>query len=253
MKGHGTRLGILMILILLVCITAIVFLGTDTFSIKKITVYGNNAVDEAVIINTSGISYNDNIFKINKALVKQRIENSPPYPIVLSILLKLPNEAEIKVQERTPAAVVPYLSSNLVIDKTCFIIDIEKQRAETSYPSIEGVIIQSFAKGSKLKLIESESFKLRVLLNLLESICKQGVGDILATINIEDPDNLKLYTRDGIEIVVGQAVELDRKLGWLRSDAYSELLRQGLKGTLDVSVPGKAIFKPEEQKSEVVD
>lgn len=42
MRGHGTRLGILLILILLVCITGIVFLGTDTFNIKKITVSGGN-------------------------------------------------------------------------------------------------------------------------------------------------------------------------------------------------------------------
>ncbi|HOB20730.1 MAG TPA: FtsQ-type POTRA domain-containing protein, partial [Candidatus Atribacteria bacterium] len=179
MKGHGTRLGILMILILLVCITAIVILGTDTFSIKKITVSGSNAADTNVIINTSNISYGDNIFKINRALVKQRIENSPPYPIVLSILLKLPDEVEIKVQERTPAAIVPYLSSNILIDKTGFIIDIRKQQEEAGSPSVEGVIIQSFTKGYKLKLIESESFKLRVLLNLLESIYKLEVNDIL--------------------------------------------------------------------------
>mgnify|MGYP000903224014 CR=1 FL=1 len=68
---------------------------------------------------------------------------------------------------------------------------------------------------------------------------------MLRDIRLVDPDDLLLTTRDGVRVRIGQAVELDKKLGWLKSDAYAEVLEKGESGILDVSVPGKAVFHPE--------
>jgi hypothetical protein len=52
--GSGTRRGILMFLVLLICLAAIVLIGTELFQVENISVTGSAALDEGVIISTSG-------------------------------------------------------------------------------------------------------------------------------------------------------------------------------------------------------
>ncbi|HHY82704.1 MAG TPA: FtsQ-type POTRA domain-containing protein [Clostridiales bacterium] len=245
MGYNGTRKRILMFLILLVCIAAVVFIGTEVFQVENIVILGSGTLDDDVIINLSGISYGDNIFKINKEKVRQRIEGNAPFPMVQAISIRLPDEVIIAVEERVPAAVIPYLSSNIIIDSSGFILDIVKQTNELSYPTIEGMHISRLIKGSVLETAESDSYKFKIMIRMLEAIAKWEIGSMIQTIYLDDPDHVELVTRDDVHVTLGQALELDRKLGWLQSDAYTEVLNRDEKGTLDVSVPGKAVFHPE--------
>jgi cell division septal protein FtsQ len=196
-------------------------------------------------MNLSGISRGDNIFKISREKVKKRIEDNAPFPIVESVSFRLPNEVIIAVEERIPVAVVPYLSSHIVIDGSGFIMDIIKQKDDVPYPVVDGIRLNSLTKGGRLEPVESDDYKQKVLIRLLEAVEKWKIGGMLQNINLEDPDNILLTTRDNVRVQIGQAVELDKKLGWLKSEAYTDVLEQGKSGILDVSVPGKAVFHPE--------
>jgi cell division septal protein FtsQ len=245
MGQNGTRRGILLFLVLLICMAAIVFLGTEIFQVQKITVLCSGTLEKDVIINLSGVSYGDNIFKIGRDKVKKRIEGNAPFPVVEAVSFRLPDEVILAVEERVPAAVVPYLSSYVVIDASGFIMDIIKQKDEVPYPVVDGIRLNNLTKGSRLDMAESGSYKQKVLVRLLEAVREWKAGDLLQSILLEDPDNITLVTRDNVRIAMGQATELDKKLGWLESDAYTEVLAKGEAGTLDVSVPGKAVFRPE--------
>ncbi len=243
MGNKETSKGILLFLVLLISLAAIVFLGTEIFQVKKLTVYCSGELDKDVIINLSGVSRGDNIFKISREKVKNRIEGNSPFPIVETISFRLPDEVIIAVEERTPAALIPYLSSHIVIDTSGFILDIIKQRDTTQYPIIEGIRLRNLTKGSFLQSVDSDNYKQKVLIHLLEAICEWDIGSMLEQISLEDPDSIILLTRDGVTVSVGQAVELDKKLGWLKSEAYVEVLGRTEKGILDVSVPGKAVYR----------
>jgi cell division protein FtsQ len=245
MGQNGTRRGILLFLVLLISLAAIVFLGTEIFQVKKITVLCSGTLDRNVIMNLSGVSYGDNIFKISRDKVKKRIESNSPYPVVEAVSFRLPDEVVLAVEERVPAAVIPYLSSYIVIDANGFIMEIIKQKADIPYPVVEGIRLSSLTKGSKLEVAESGTYKQKVMIRVLQAVQEWNEGSMLHSIRMEDPDNILLVTRDGVRITIGQATNLDKKLGWLKSDAYTEVLEKGQTGILDVSVPGKAVFRPE--------
>ncbi|HZK34668.1 MAG TPA: FtsQ-type POTRA domain-containing protein [Bacillota bacterium] len=252
MKGRGTRIGAILILVLLICITGIVILGTDIFNIQKISVKGSEDIDKNVIISISGISYGDSIFKISRKQVRERLENTQPYPLVKEILLRLPDEVEIQIEERAATAYIPYLSSYIVIDKNAFIVDIVKQGSgEAKHMKIEGVRLLNFAKGTQLELIESEDIKQRVIISLLDSISAQGVQNVISIIHMSDVDNIQLETKDGIIVKLGQATQVDTKLSWILSDAYTDLVDENMQGVLDVSVAEKAVFRPKQELNEV--
>lgn len=254
MVRNGTSKGIFMFLILLICFAAIVFIGTEVFQVENIEVICSGALDKDAIINTSGISYGENIFKISREKVKQRIESSAPFPVVEGISVKLPDEVLIIVEERVPAAIIPYLSSHITVDSSGFVLDIVKQTLEPSYPVVEGISISRLTKGRPLEVAQDGIYKQKVLIRMLEALEQWDVIDMILTMSMDDPDDIFLTTRDGIRIKLGQAVELDRKLGWLKSTAYAEVLQKGEAGVFDVSVPGKAVFYPqslsEEQEGE---
>jgi len=244
MGYNGTKKRILLILILLVCFAAVVFIGAEVFQVERITVLGDGSINKDTIVSLSGITYGENIFKLDKEKVRKRLEGNAPFPIVESITIKLPDEVIIAVEERVPVAVIPYLSSYIVIDSNGFILDIVKQSAEASYPVIDGVYITRLTKGSLLEVAASDNYKYKVMIRLLKAISNWDLGTMIKTVDLENPDGIVLITRDDITITMGQAVELDRKLGWLESDAYTEVLNKGEQGVLDVSVPGKAVFHP---------
>ena len=148
MGRNGTSKGIILFLVLLLCLTAIVLLGAGVFQVKKITVISGGTLSEDVIINLSGISRGDNIFKISKAKVKKRMENNPPFPVVQCISFRLPAEVVLVVRERVPVAVIPYLSSHIIIDGSGFVLNIVKQQDDEPYPVVEGVPVTSLTRGS---------------------------------------------------------------------------------------------------------
>ena len=213
MKSRGTRIGAILILLLLTATTAVVILGTDIFNIKKISIIGSQHIERNVIISISGISYGDSIFKVNRRQVRENIESRDPYPIVKDVVLRLPDEVEIYIEERTPVAYIPFLSSYLLIDENAFIMDLIKQdESSDQYFKIEGLREFNFKKGTQFELIESEKIKQVVLNELLDSIYKRRVQHMISEISLENVDNIKLLTRQGVLLELGQAVQLEKKL-----------------------------------------
>ena len=131
-----------LIFILLLAVTGVFYLGTESFQIKKITVIGNEIIDEKEIIKRSGISFNQNIFKLDKEIVEERIE-SVPYLEVVSIRPNYPDEVVITVHEKA-AAIIPYLNSYFIIDKDCYIMEIVNEIEEVLYPLVQDMEVRSF-------------------------------------------------------------------------------------------------------------
>jgi cell division protein FtsQ len=251
MGKNRTNRNILIYLALLLALAATVFIGTEIFQIDKITVTGSETVDKDVIISLSGITYGQNIFKISRSLVTSRIEENPPYLIVASIGFKLPDEVVIAVEERKPTAYIPYLSSFIVIDVRGFILDIIKQFPDPDLPQIQGIGIKNFTKGTHLAAADRDEYKERILFRLLEAVDKSDTIGSVSVLNVEDPDNIRVITREGYDVFLGQALELEKKLSWLKSeDGYGKIVEAGVPGILDISVADKMVFRPEAQSNE---
>ena len=62
--------------------------------------------------------------------------------------------------------------------------------------------------------------------------------------DLANPLHVCLYTKDNVEVVLGQPDGLSEKLAWMR-DALPSLRKSGATGgTLDVSAKGGAIYSP---------
>ena len=131
-----------------------------------------------------------------------------------------------------------------MIDGNGFILDIIKEESVPNLPIVEGVHVTSLTKGSLLEVSKSDNYRYKVLTVMLEAITVSGSSELIHCISLDNPDEISLLTQDEISMYVGQAVDLNRKLGWLNSEAYTKILQNEQEGSLDVSVPGKALFHP---------
>ncbi|HHZ14253.1 MAG: cell division protein FtsQ/DivIB [Caldicoprobacterales bacterium] len=243
MRNPKKRRHAFLVLLLLLGITGIVFIGTDGFQIKEVTIVGNGKISKEDIIKRAGIPHNQNIFKLNKQLIKERLETEP-YLEVLSIKRQYPNGVIITVREKEAAGVIPYLNSYYVIDRDCYIMEIADSLDNCQYPLIRGVQISNFLVGKRL--IASDEYQLKVLSRILESLKDLGLEDQISEIIVDNPEDVELILISGMRAKIGQAIEVDKKLIWLKSQEMQDILNGISGGILDLSVPSKPVFYSDE-------
>jgi len=243
LKGSKKKRHMFLILVLFLAITGIVYLGSESFQVKKITVVGNEKIENDDIVKRSGISYNQNILKLDKNLVKERIETIP-YLEVISITPNYPDEVVITVHERKAAAIIPYLNSYFIIDKDCNIMEITDELDDVIYPFVQDMEVRNFVVGKKL--VTEEEYQVKVLSRILESIYQLELENNISEIKMGNPDDVELILTEGIRTRIGQAIDIDKKLIWLKSDKLKEVCQGLTGGILDLSAPSKPVFYPDE-------
>lgn len=233
---------IILFFILLLSMACVAIVGTDYFQIQYIEVHGNNEISEEEIVKLSGILKGDNILKLNKNLVKKRLENNP-YIEVKKIERSYPNTVQIYILERKKGAVIPYLASNILIDTKGIVLAIESEGSIDDYPVITDLYVKSFVKGKQI--IAGDDYQFRALLRVLQSIYDLGLENIVREIQMKNPDDIYIISNKNIRIKLGQAIDVDNKLKWLKTEQFKEIEPDlNSEWIFDISIPGKAIFSP---------
>ncbi|MFO7153538.1 MAG: FtsQ-type POTRA domain-containing protein [Caldicoprobacter oshimai] len=243
--GNGRRKGLFLLLFLLAVLVAMAYIGTEVFQVKKITVIGNQNIKEADIIRIAGIPLGQNIFKIDREQIRERIESNPLLK-VLSIDFKYPNEIVINVEERKSVAAIPYLGSYVVIDVEGYVMEIHDNLEDMPYPLVQGLGLRGCTVGKPLSV--ADSYQMKALSRVLDEVYKQQLEEDISEIIIDDPDDIYIVSRNGTVIRLGQAIEVDKKLKWLRTPNFRQIDSAGVNGILDVSISNQAVFKPLEEE-----
>jgi cell division protein FtsQ len=230
------------ILFLLLLTFAIAFLMTSSlFNIKTINVSGNNRVSQQEIIRLSGLSYQQNIFRINSKDTMKSIFQSP-YIEKIKIKRHLPNIIKIDIIEREPLVLVPYVGSYLFVDSQGIVIEINSSIANMKLPVINGLKFNTFKLGEEIKV--ENKLQLTSVIKLINEIKKVGIIQEIADINAENILYFKLKTKSGITINLGDDSNINTKIP-LAKAILQDLDSKKLKGTIEMGHKGNPVFKPE--------
>jgi cell division protein FtsQ len=230
------------ILFLLLLTFTVAFLMTSSlFNIKTINVTGNNRVSQQEIIRLSGLSYQQNIFRINSKETMKNVFQSP-YVEKIKIRRGLPNIINIDIIEREPLVLVPYVGSYLFVDAQGIVVEINSSIAGMNLPVINGLKFNTFKLGEEIK-VESK-LQLASAITLINQIKKTGISQEIAEINAENILNLKLITKSGIKVNLGDDSNINTKIP-LAKAILQDLNSKKLKGTVEMGHKGNPVFKPE--------
>ncbi len=194
-------LGIVLLIFLMV---------SPIFNIENIEIEGNSILSNEKIISLSEIHIDENIFRINKMLVKEKIKSNA-YVESVEISRKLPNTIQIQIKERKVKYMLEYADGYVYVNSQGYMIDISKDKKEV--PIIIGYSTENtdIAIGNRLK---NEDLKGIEMANKIVEVANSNeITSLITKIDISNSKNYTLILEtEGKKIYLGDCTDLTTRI-----------------------------------------
>ncbi len=225
-------------IVAVVLIIGIVLSLTVLFKTQAFSVVGNTKYDEDEIIETAGISKNENIFLARKSSAEKKIINKYPYVEAVKVSFKIPDTITIKITE----AVGTYLIK--VSDEKYLLVSL-KGRILDQTDNIKGDYADlPIFIGPKIKSEEIGSYieyEDNTVVEIIDSITNvfadngyQGITEIDAT----DTADISFTYKNRIKVRLGLPEDIDYKIRTamaIITEKIDVTENSSIEGELDVS------------------
>jgi len=227
-----------LLVFLLLSFSIFILLFSPLFNISNIEVIGNSKVTPESVINSTGLYIGQNIFRINKITIKEKILLIP-YIESVKIQRKLPNKIYIEIKEKEPIATIEFMGSNIFIDENEYILESTLINGEESnIPNITGFNLNTIVVGDKIKLDNIEY--LQKIIKVLHEIKVNSYLNEIKSSYIDANGNIILNTRKGQQVIFGDITDNDYKVILLK-----EIMTKEQSNILiDISNIDKPITRP---------
>lgn len=227
-----------LLVFLLLCFSVFILLFSPLFNITSIDVVGNAKVTSESIVNSTGLYIGQNIFRINKITVKEKILLLP-YVESVKIQRKLPNKIHIEIKEKAPIAAIEFMGSNIFIDENEYILEsLLINGEETSVPHITGFNLSTIVVGEKIKIDNIEN--LQKIIKILHEVKLNGYINEIKDVYIDANSNIILNTKKGQQVIFGDELDADYKVMLLKEI----MIKEQSNILIDISDIDKPITRP---------
>jgi cell division protein FtsQ len=229
-------------LFLSVIILLLLFLRSDNFTIAEISIHGVDKLSHEEIRSTMGIREGMNIWKISPPELKKRILTIPRVCDV-KVERVLPDDLNITITEKIPLILVPYHGYYLELASDGMFIGI-RESYEGELPLVNGLLWGRMDVGTGIP-DQSRGEIVQEFLEVLKEIPSLPIAEI----NVENPQQIIVYTWEGMEVWLGNSLNLQKKIDVMQHIYYQviSLGNDPKGGYLDLRVTEAPVFKPIEK------
>lgn len=212
--------------IIIVIIVGIIYtMVSPIFNINKISVNGNSTVTTEKIINLSGLTTGENIFRINKNNIKKSIMKNG-YIDNVSIKRVLPDEIEITVEERTSTYIIEYGDGYAYINNQGYFLEISKEKK--NLPTIIGISTPNNEIIEASRLNNDDLNKLNIVLKIFDSAEVNNINTLLTKVDISDNNEYKIYFESENKIAyLGDCSNLETRMLYVSAILKNEQSKSG--------------------------
>lgn len=225
-----------------VVLIVILMFFTPLFNIRGVEISGNEAVSTEQIDAAIGSVEGVNLFKVNCSQIEDRIKETA-YISEAKVGRKLiPPMLTVSVTESLPSGYFDHNGQYVVVDEECNILTTEEQKP-SKIPEIAG--FTGYTDGQPLP--EENSERIAAASEFMRCMNELGLLDKVDILSL-DPITSITFTYDGrLEVLCGSSLDLELKLKMFKENIYSSELNERSRGTIDLSVTGKAVYAPYSQ------
>ena len=212
-------------LLLFIIFGVLIFIFVSpVFNIRKIEVTGNEIISSDTIESLSGIKMNENIFRISKKNIKNRLKENP-YINEVEISRKLPGTLELNIDERKVAYQVKVINSYVYLDYQGYILEVSSK--EKKVPLIEGFSTNqdTILKANRLSGADIEYLK--VLLKIMENAQKNDISKFISKIIIKDNEYILDLKEEKKTVYLGNAKDITIQMYYVKSIIDNEKDKEG--------------------------
>lgn len=215
-KKHRTAVKAIQYIFLLALLLGAIlyFLLSPVFDIKKITVIHNHTVSTEQIISLSGITLEENTFKIRLGQAEKKIKENA-YIDTVKVSRKLPAEIQIEVTERVPTYMLDFVNSVVYINNQGYMLEVTENKIEA--PIIIGYETPTEQIKPGNRLCKEDLYKLETVLRIMEIANNYEIGNLITKIGIADKNNYTLFLEGEKKTVyLGNASNLNTRIMYLK-------------------------------------
>ena len=230
----------LIALIAVLCAVLWLLLSNVVFVVREVQVVGAGDVPEADVRHLSGIRLGTRMSALDEARIRLDVESDGRVAFV-SLARRYPSRVELNVRPRTMDALILLGGKILVLDSDAYVVQLAEQLPAGHVPYVSGIKATHYALGRQLDLADGRCLAMKAVLEALKA---QGKTAYVSELNVSNTEDLRVITRTGIEVLLGNSQDMARKITWM-AGALADLENRGqTSGTLDVSSATKADFRP---------
>ncbi len=201
--------------------------GEQFFRVNSITVEGSIEAPAAELASAGGIKRGSSIFFLNEDKIAEKIKNEYPSVKAVQIERTLPDQVLVKIDPREPTAYIVTADGYWLVDSN--VVPYENMaEPDQEFPQISGISGELVVPGFPLNCSSR-----REILEEYFSFRKEGDSFHIDKLDMSESYNLIAYTADNLEIWLGNAQNMHKKIELIESSL--PYISKDLEGTrLDV-------------------
>ena len=225
-------------LLALLATAIILFMLSSVFNIKDITVTNNNKISEQEIISLSGLTKDENMFKISNKKIKEAIKQNP-YIENVKITKTLYGTINLEVTERVPTYMLKFANAYVYINNQGYMLEISEEPLEL--PIISGFKTPTENIKAGNRLVVDDLIKLENVIKIMEIAKTTSVAEKITEIDISNTTNYKIIiANEGKTVDFGDLTNINVKI--LKIEYIIEQ-EKGKEGEIYFQGTEKAVFR----------
>lgn len=210
------------------------------FKISTVTIVGKSVYKPEKIVEVSGITVGDNLFRVDEGELSEALSTRLPYIKGATIKRKLPDTLVIEIESTKGIACVENNKSYIILDSQGKVLEKTAELKE-SLPVIKNVSVKAADEGS---VIELKNAKRNEALPQLLSAIEAAELDSLTELDLKNVNDIKIKYDNRIVLKIGNLTNLEKKLARGKKAIENENeINAYAEGSLDLKTDPYAFFK----------
>lgn len=240
-KRAMKRRRIIFYTVLIIIVLSVLLFFTPIFNIKKIDITGNVRIETPQIKQAIGSVEEDNLFLLNTKKIAANIETLP-YVNSVKIEKKIfPVGLNVEIVECEPIGYISYGEKFVILDKNLKVLEISDSAFENLFV-ITGVSVTSAEEGAVIASDDQE--KLNEIIQCVITVSEQEIAQSIGSMDFTDMSNITFNYENRLDVICGSSLDFPKKISMFKKALSSPKLTDNSRGTIDLSVSGKAIYTP---------
>ena len=104
------------------------------------------------------------------------------------------------------------------------------------------MVATSSTEGAVITTDDAE--KLVTVSEIFARLIDEDIISKIGTISFEDMNNITFTYENRLDVICGSEIDFSKKIGMFKKAVTSSKLTENSRGTIDISISGKAIYTP---------
>lgn len=224
-----------------VLLAAAAWLWLDVFVVRRVEVYGSTGtMSGAAVAQASGIEEGASVFHLDTGAAAARI-NASGVLKVDRIELDYPDTVRIHVEPRRRAAMLNFGGRMRLLDGEGCLVESLAGAPDMDLIYVSGALVRGCSPG---RVLLSDADQLQAYQAVMDACAGSSAGIYISELDLADPREIRIITRTGVTVRMGDAGAMQDKLAWMQAAVADLERRNETGGTLDVRSANRADYRP---------